>query len=73
MSVPPEVLTVLGHWVERAELLELTPYAVESRYPGTWDLQTRTDAERAVQFARGVRQAVRQRLPGAVLGRPAGA
>src|SRR5205807_2734981 len=25
-----------------AELLELTPYAVESRYPGTWDVPTRS-------------------------------
>src|SRR5437763_6163391 len=42
-----------------AELLELTPYAVESRYPGAWDVQTRADARR-----RGARRAGRAQRPG---------
>ena len=41
---------------------ELTPHAVVARYPGEADEVVRTDAERAVQLAELVKQAVRQWL-----------
>lgn len=45
------------------EVAELTPYAIETRYPGDWDPQTREDAERAVALAHRIRQAVQELLP----------
>lgn len=48
------------------ELAELTPYAVEARYPGDWDPQTRADAARAIECALSIRAAVRTCLPAGV-------
>ncbi|MBI3980240.1 MAG: HEPN domain-containing protein [Chloroflexi bacterium] len=45
------------------ELAELTPYAIEARYPGNWELQTQENALRAVEIARSVRLAARSHLP----------
>jgi HEPN domain-containing protein len=45
------------------ELVVITPYAVEARYPGDWGRPVRADAVRAVQIARRVRTAVRSQLP----------
>lgn len=49
------------------EVAELNPYAIETRYPGDWEPQTREDAERAVALARRLREAIRERLPKEVL------
>ena len=45
------------------EVLSLSRYPVESRYPGDWDPIGREDAERAVDVARAVRSVVRALLP----------
>src|SRR5271157_4774990 len=39
------------------EMIELNRYAVESRYPGEWEPITPKEAERAVGFAKGIREA----------------
>lgn len=44
------------------DLAELSPYAVESRYPGEWEPLTRDEADRAVELARELRLAVRNHL-----------
>ena len=45
------------------ELAHLTPYAVNSRYPGVDIPETREDAEFALGIARRVRDAVQKLLP----------
>ena len=45
------------------EVLQLSRYPVESRYPGDWDAIDREDAEEALEVARAVREAVRALLP----------
>ena len=52
--------------VEEQELL--TFYATTGRYPGEYEPVTRDDAERALAAARGVREAVRAKLPAETLG-----
>lgn len=44
-------------------VLSLNRYPVEARYPGDWDPMDREEAERAVQIAQAVRDAVRALLP----------
>lgn len=45
------------------EVLSLSRYPVESRYPGDWDPIDREDAEKAIAVARAVREAVLALLP----------
>lgn len=47
---------------ELPDLEELIPYAVEARYPGTWEPVTRAEAERAVVIARRAATAIWKRL-----------
>ncbi len=49
--------------IPSSDLVEINPYAVETRYPGDWEPQTRQDAIRAVEIARRLREAVRGQLP----------
>ncbi len=51
---------------ELDELDALTPYAVETRYPGDWEPFDRRRAEEAVALARKAQEAVRRRLKGNV-------
>lgn len=55
------------------DLAELTPHAIEARYPGPWETQTREDALRAATAARRVRGVARGLLPGGVLSLSTGA
>lgn len=48
-------------------LKELNPYAVEARYPGDWEPQTREEAETAVKIAKKARGAIRADLPRDIL------
>ena len=61
--VPASIRPVLS--AEEQE--QLTEYATVTRYPGEWEPVTREDAERAVEVARKVREAVRKQLPSAAL------
>jgi len=49
--------------VEVRELEEITPYAVEIRYPDDWLRLSRDKAARAVEIARRVRLTIRAHLP----------
>lgn len=49
---------------ELDEVDVLTPYAVETRYPGDWEPFDRPRAEEAVALARKVHEGVRRRLKG---------
>lgn len=49
--------------ITQADIEDLNPYAVETRYPGDWEPLTREDAIRAVTVARSIRQMIRQHLP----------
>ena len=49
------------------EQQRLTNYATVTRYPGDWEPITRDEAQRAVDMARRVREAVRKYLPAAAL------
>lgn len=49
------------------EQQRLTNYATVTRYPGDWEPITREEAERAVDMARKVREAVRKHLPEAAV------
>ena len=49
--------------IPKSELDEMTPYAVQFRYPDDWFPMTRERALRAIEIARRVRQAVRAHLP----------
>jgi hypothetical protein len=49
--------------VDNSDVLPLNRYSVETRYPGSWDPITRAEAERAVGYARKVRDAVTAHLP----------
>ena len=42
---------------------QLSDYAVVSRYPGTWEPLTQSDAEEAVALARRVRETIQSLLP----------
>ena len=42
---------------------EITPYAIETRYPGEWEPQTREDAEQAVAIAHRIKHTIRKLLP----------
>ncbi len=44
------------------DLAELSPYAVESRYPGEWEPLTRQEADLAVELAKKLRLTVRNHL-----------
>lgn len=49
---------------------QLSDYAVVSRYPGTWEPLTRSDAEEAVALARQVRENIRVLLPAEAISEP---
>jgi HEPN domain-containing protein len=49
--------------LDNSEVSPLNRYSVETRYPGNWDPVTRAEAERAVGYARKIRDAVRAQLP----------
>ena len=49
------------------DLAEITPYAVEARYPGAWEAIGREEALSAVKLAREVREAVRVHIPKTLL------
>lgn len=53
-----------------ADLAEVSPYAVETRYPGAWEPFERVDAARAVQVALAFRAAALPLFPQAVLRTP---
>ncbi len=53
----------LGLDLSADDLAELSPYAVETRYPGIWESLGRDEAARAVEIAKRVRSAVRTLLP----------
>ena len=53
--------------LEKADLIIVTRYAADSRYPGEFDPLSRDDAEEAVAIAQDVRKAVRAKLPQAAL------
>jgi HEPN domain-containing protein len=57
--VPPTV----GLKLRKSLVVELSPYAVEVRYPGNWEPIARAEAEAAVEAAKKVREAVRSHLP----------
>jgi len=67
----PELLALVPASVRPAlsaeEQEQLTDYATVTRYPGDWEPMTREEAERAVEVARKVREAVRKHLPPAAL------
>lgn len=42
----------------------LNRYAVESRYPGSWEVINRTEAEEAFRIARTLRRAIGERISG---------
>ncbi|MGE0644103.1 MAG: HEPN domain-containing protein [Nitrospira sp.] len=44
-------------------LEELNPYSIEGRYPGVWEPVEQTEALRAVEAVRTIRQAIRRVLP----------
>lgn len=50
-----------------ADLAEVSPYAVEARYPGEWDPLHRADAEQAVRVAQKFRKAAIARFPSTIL------
>lgn len=49
--------------VDNSDVSPLNRYSVETRYPGSWDPITLAEAERAVGYARKIRDAVTARLP----------
>jgi len=57
--IPPEA--ALG--VPREQVIPLNRYAVEGRYPGDWEPITVAEAQRAVETAQAIRQAVLRQLP----------
>ena len=67
----PEVLALVPTSVRPVlsseEQEQLTDYATVTRYPGDWEPIARGDAEKAVEVARKVREAVRGYLPSAAL------
>lgn len=67
----PELLALMPASVRPVlsseEQEQLTDYATVTRYPGDWEPITREDAEKSVEVARKVREAVRKHLPDAVL------
>lgn len=44
------------------QLAELSPYAVESRYPGEWEPLSREEADHAVDVAKQLRLVIRDHL-----------
>lgn len=48
--------------IDVSELAEMNPYAVETRYPGEYEIPTREEAEKAVQFARSMRDQMKKLL-----------
>ena len=44
------------------DLAELSPYAVEMRYPGKWLMETREEAVRAFEIASRIRMVLRPLL-----------
>jgi HEPN domain-containing protein len=50
-----------------ADVVTLTPYGVEYRYPGDYPEVTWKDAEKALEIAGRVREAILQILPGDIL------
>jgi HEPN domain-containing protein len=60
-------MEVVSISMDSVELQTLNRYSVESRYPGEWEPITRTEAEKAVNTARQVRDVVRSALPANVL------
>jgi HEPN domain-containing protein len=57
--VPTDVALGLA----REQVVPLNRYVIEGRYPGDWEPITVKEAERAVEMARNVRQAVLKQLP----------
>jgi len=49
--------------VPRERVVPLNRYVIEGRYPGDWDPITVEEAQRAVEMAQAVRQAVLRQLP----------
>ncbi len=57
--VPQEIS--LG--LRREEVIPLNRYIIEGRYPGDWEPITVAEAQRALEMAQTVRQAVLKQLP----------
>ncbi|MBI4366033.1 MAG: HEPN domain-containing protein [Deltaproteobacteria bacterium] len=51
-----------------ADLAEISPYAIEARYPGEWEPLTQIDAERAVEIAERFRNAIAHLLSPEICG-----
>ncbi len=63
----PLVPKTISLGFQSSDLGTINRYIIEGRYPGDWEPITREDAERAVEVARKVREAVRKHLPAAAL------
>ena len=59
LALVPKTIT-LG--IRMDVLAELSPYAVESRYPGEWEPLTRQEANRAVEVARQLSGIIKKHL-----------
>ena len=57
--VPAEIPLGLRH----EQVIPLNRYVIEGRYPGDWEPITVAEAQRAVEMAQAVRQAVLKQLP----------
>lgn len=57
--VPTAVLVGL----RREQVIPLNRYVIEGRYPGDWEPITVAEAQRALEMAQAVRQAVLKQLP----------
>jgi len=57
------VPTMLSLELQREQVVPLNRYAIEGRYPGDWEPITVAEAQRALEMAQVVRQAVLRHLP----------
>jgi len=49
--------------LQREQVIPLNRYVIEGRYPGDWEPITVEEAQRALEMAQAVRQAVLKQLP----------
>lgn len=48
--------------IDSLEMAALNPYAIETRYPGEWETQSREEALQAIRISRRIRGLVRKEL-----------
>lgn len=46
--------------IDASELAEINPYAIETRYPGEYEVPSREEAEKAVQIARSIQNKIKK-------------